>query len=133
MVLGGLLASGLLLLGVLTVSGIALFGPKQVESGATCMERMGTTCTNLPLASIEKVAEVDLPEGTSVVRSRYEAFQDWHLEAVVDLPPGAPSPMTTPELQRLYDGHPHDGVVRQVEVGTGAQGRTRLTLTAFTS
>lgn len=132
-IVGGAAALIVLLVSGIAVAAWAMFAPtpRKADSGATCVERMGSSCTDIPLEVIEKVTKVDLPDGTTVVSSKFDQFQDWHLEAVVDLPAGAPDPMARPEVTALYDDKAHDGVYYQHQ-RTVVDGRTRLTLTVFT-
>lgn len=132
LVVGAAAAVIVLLVAGVGWAGWAMFGPRKADSGATCVERMGSSCTDIPLDVIEKAAKVDLPDGTRVLSSQYDQFQDWRLEAVVELPEGAADPMEAPEVAALYDGQPHDGVYYQHKDEV-VDGRTRLTLTVFTT
>lgn len=102
------------------------------ETQADCSGRLGQTCTDVPLEQIEAVARIDLPDGTRVLDSRYVEWQDWQLQATVELPAGATDPTRTPHARRLYDGELHDGVTYGV-TRTRVDGHTRLALVVFTT
>ncbi|TGO04214.1 hypothetical protein SERN_2805 [Serinibacter arcticus] len=97
------------------------------ETTASC-DRGG--CTDIPLETIEDVSGLDLPEGTEVVESTYDSFQDWHLGATLLLPEGAEDPVAASEDD--WDGVADDeGVHRTVEATT-QDGRTTLVIEVFT-
>lgn len=97
------------------------------ETSASC-DRGG--CTDIPLDQIEEISGLDLPEGTEVVESTYDSFQDWHLGATLLLPEGAEDPVAVTEDH--WDGVADDeGVHRTVETST-RDGRILLVIEVFT-
>ncbi len=133
--------------------------PKTSEYG-TCTERLGTTCTDIPVAHIAKVSKIDLPEGTEVLDSRSQSFQDQRLTATLRLPAGTPTPFVLPddvygvgEPEGVDDSPttsalaPHgvttadayeaeaavDGMWHNAAVGTDAQGRVVIWVEVFST
>jgi len=52
---------------------------------AACDTRFGTTCDSIPLEKLQEAFDVTFPEGTVVVDSSYQQFQDWNLEATLTI------------------------------------------------
>lgn len=98
------------------------------ETTASC-DRSG--CTEIPLDRIEDISGLDLPEGTEVVESTYDSFQDWHLGATLRLPEGAEDPVAASEDDWTGVAD-EDGVHRSVETST-QDGRTTLVIEVFTT
>lgn len=97
------------------------------ETTASC-DRGG--CTDIPLEEIEEISGLDLPEGTEVVESTYDSFQDWHLGATLLLPEGADDPVAASEDD--WEGVADDeGVYRTVATST-QDGRITLVIEVFT-
>lgn len=55
---------------------------------ARCRVGLGVSCADVPVADIEAVTGMDLPEDTLIESTSYTAFQDWSLEATFVVPPG---------------------------------------------
>lgn len=64
---------------------IGQLGPKDTGK-AICITRFDVTCTDVKPEAIAELTAMELPPGTVVEESRYDAFQDWRLKAVVVLP-----------------------------------------------
>lgn len=63
-----------------SILAVRILGP-QDHGDMECLHRMGITCTDVTPDAIGRIADMTLPEGTTVEDSRYRDFQDWHLEA----------------------------------------------------
>jgi hypothetical protein len=78
---------------------------------SACSSRFGTTCESIPLEKLEAAFDLDFPEGTEVVDSSYQAFQDWRLNAVLTIPdPDYELPEGWVEAGADDEGHPRTGV-----------------------
>lgn len=66
--------------------GVPYFSFK-TERGSSCKnDFLGYTCRPITLADLEFYADVDLPETTTVVTSRYRATHDYQLDAELQVP-----------------------------------------------
>ncbi|MGV8881009.1 MAG: hypothetical protein ACOH19_02550 [Rhodoglobus sp.] len=78
---------------------------------SSCSSRFGTTCESIPVEKIEAAFDLDLPDGTVVTDSSYQAFQDWRLNAVLTIPdPDYELPAGWVEAGEDEEGHPRTGV-----------------------
>jgi hypothetical protein len=89
------------------------------DRGSTCKNDLaGYTCSTMTLAEVEYIANVDLPDDSSVVAGTYRSTHDYQMEAVVEAPATSaaqalsslnqafgecivelPSPMSTEDIQ----------------------------------
>jgi hypothetical protein len=65
--------------GVWFAQGLA--GEANARHDAACEERFSTSCDSIPLDQLEEAFGVDLPDGTVVLRTSYQQFDNWTLEA----------------------------------------------------
>src|SRR6187551_3198425 len=57
------------------------------DRGSTCKNELaGYTCSSMTLADVEYIANVDLPDDSSVIAATYSSTYDYQMEAVVDVP-----------------------------------------------
>src|SRR6187399_142867 len=57
------------------------------DRGSTCKNELaGYTCSPMTLADVEYIANVDLPDDSSVVAGTYRSTYDYQMEAVIDVP-----------------------------------------------
>ena len=57
------------------------------DRGSTCKNGLaGYTCASMTLADVEYIANVDLPDDSSVVAGTYRSTYDYQMEAVIDVP-----------------------------------------------
>jgi len=57
------------------------------ENGSRCVNTFtGFTCESVTLADVELFGDVDLPDDTQVVRSRYVSTHDYALQAALEVP-----------------------------------------------
>jgi hypothetical protein len=57
------------------------------DRGSTCKNELaGYACSSMTLADVEYIANVDLPDDSSVVAATYRSTYDYQMEAVVDVP-----------------------------------------------
>lgn len=97
-----LVVAGLVLGGVVAGATWFLTGFAQTEAGLC--RQLPAPCTTLSLESVERYAEVDLPEGTEVVSAYYqESASSLEFRAEVVLPAGAPAQPLAP-LYELLEG-----------------------------
>jgi hypothetical protein len=91
------------------------------DRGSRCVNTFtGFECPSLTLADVEYFGDVDLPDDTRVVRSRYVSTHDYALQAALEVPPAGaaealaalkdsygrcvrnhPSPLDEPDLTSL--------------------------------
>ncbi|WP_157719777.1 hypothetical protein [Microlunatus sagamiharensis] len=72
------------------------------ENGSRCVNTFtGFTCESVTLGDVELFGDVDLPDDTQVVRSRYVSTHDYALQAALEVPAaGAQDALTA--LQESY-------------------------------
>jgi hypothetical protein len=57
------------------------------DRGSTCKNELaGYTCFAMTLADVEYIANVDLPDDSSVVAGTYRSTYDYQMEAVIEVP-----------------------------------------------
>ncbi|GAB3713718.1 hypothetical protein GCM10028815_30480 [Mariniluteicoccus flavus] len=83
---GGLMVlSFLLVVAAVVLSFVWASIPHRTADGR-CKSDFGTSCTELTPQFITRVTGMHLPPGTVIEQSRYDSFQDWHLEATFLVP-----------------------------------------------
>jgi hypothetical protein len=57
------------------------------DRGSTCRNDLtGYTCSQMTLAEVEYIGNVDLPDDSSVVAGKYRSTHDYQMEAVIEVP-----------------------------------------------
>lgn len=81
-------AAVLALAGLLTAVLIALTGNVTYSNGGieVCSRPRDASQCEVGNEAVEKLARMDLPDGTVIESSGYQQFQDWHLEATFVVP-----------------------------------------------
>jgi hypothetical protein len=60
----------------------------RTDRGSTCKNDLtGYTCSPMTLADVEYFGDVDLPEDSAVAAGTYRSTHDYHLEAIIEVPP----------------------------------------------